>query len=222
MFATALEGDDAFSSIVALLILSGQRRTEIGSLQRSAIDAQASTITLPGAVTKNGRAHTFPFGRLGASVLQRIPQFDDNPYLFPARREHVRGQPTTHFNAWAKAKLAFDARVRERFAVGPYQLHDLRRTTATSWARLGVAPHIVEKLLNHSFGTLINRTDGVVSAVAGIYNRHAYLDEMRAAIKQWERHLSLLLKSQFQRARMNGRSVSQPGEAQKAPLSPAQ
>ena len=40
VFATALDGDDAFSPIVALLILSGQRRTEIGSLQRSSIDAQ--------------------------------------------------------------------------------------------------------------------------------------------------------------------------------------
>jgi integrase len=140
VFATAMGGRDAFSSIVALLILSGQRRTEIGALKRSYIDAQERTITLPGSATKNGRAHTFPYGHLGAEILQRVPQFDGNDYLFPASREHVRGEPTTHFNGWAKAKLVFDARVRERFPVGPYQLHDLRRTAATSWARLGVPP----------------------------------------------------------------------------------
>ncbi|MGE0848269.1 MAG: tyrosine-type recombinase/integrase [Hyphomicrobiaceae bacterium] len=135
-------------------------------MKRSHIDAQERTITLPGSATKNGRAHTFPYGHLGAEILQRVPHFDGNDYLFPASREHVRGEPTTHFNGWAKAKLVFDARVRERFPLGPYQLHDLRRTAATSRARLGVKPHIVEKLLNHTLGTLINRTDGVVSAVA--------------------------------------------------------
>jgi integrase len=194
VFATATQGEDAFASIVALLLLTGQRRMEIGALKWSTIDEAAQTITLPGSATKNGRAHTFPYGRLGADVLQRIPRWEGNDYLFPASRTHVRGQPTTHFNAWAKAKLTFDARVRERYPVAHYQLHDLRRTAATGWARLGVAPHIVEKLLNHSFGTLINRTDGVVSAVAGVYNRHAYLEEMRAAVKVWEKHLGSLLK----------------------------
>ena len=115
---------------------------------------------------------------------------------FPASREHVRGNPTTSFNAWAKAKHNFDERVRQKADVAPWQLHDLRRTTATSWARLGVAPHIVEKLLNHTFGSLINQTNGVISAVAGVYNRHAYVDEMRAAMSRWEAHLGLLLRSQ--------------------------
>lgn len=195
IFATTMQGVDAFSCIVALLILSGQRRTEIGALKRSYIDDQNQIITLPGAATKNGRAHTFPCGPLAASMLTRIPRIDNEDYLFPASRAHVRGLPTTSFNAWAKAKHDFDARVRKTAPIADYQLRDLRRTAATSWARLGVAPHIVEKLLNHTFGTLINRTDGVVSAVAGVYNRHAYLDEMRAAMSLWERHLKGLLKS---------------------------
>lgn len=208
VFSTAMEGGDAFASIVALLLLSGQRRTEVGALKRSYIDERARTISLPGSVTKNGRAHTFPYGRLGAEVLQRIPCFDGNDYLFPASRTHVRGQPTTHFNAWAKAKLDFDARVREKFPIGHYQLHDLRRTAATNWARLGVSPHVVEKLLNHTFGTIINRTDGVVSAVAEVYNRHAYLEEMREAVALWERHLKDAMKSRADRASVTETTAS--------------
>jgi hypothetical protein len=48
---------------------------------------------------------------------------------------------------------------------------------------LGVAPHIAEKLLNHATGT--------ISGVAAIYNKFQYMDEMRKAVEQWERHLTL-------------------------------
>lgn len=52
--------------------------------------------------------------------------------------------------------------------------HDLRRTFATRLADLGIAPHIIEKCLNH-------RMQGVM----GIYNRHDYRDERIAAAEQW-------------------------------------
>jgi len=44
-------------------------------------------------------------------------------------------------------------------------------------ARAGVAPHIVEKVLNHVSGTL--------SGVALTYNRYGYTDEKRAALEKW-------------------------------------
>jgi hypothetical protein len=62
----------------------------------------------------------------------------------------------------------------------------LRRTFATNLAALGTPIHVTEKLLNHISGT--------VSGVAAIYNRHAYMDEMRAAIASWERRLDDILK----------------------------
>ena len=74
-----------------------------------------------------------------------------------------------------------------------WTLHDLRRTFATKLAGLKVPPHIVERLLNHKFGSIQNQTEGMVSAVAEIYNRHLYVDEMREAINVWEEHLNKLL-----------------------------
>ncbi|MBV8739608.1 MAG: hypothetical protein JO007_20605 [Alphaproteobacteria bacterium] len=52
-------------------------------------------------------------------------------------------------------------------------------------ARLGVAPHVIEKILNHK--------SGVISGVAAVYNRHAYSEEKRQALEMWGRHVMSLL-----------------------------
>jgi integrase len=185
VYRTALERDDTFSRIVALLILTGQRRGEIGSLEWEWINTDEQTITLPASVTKNKGDHTFPYRSAVRAVLEK-PR-EHSLYVFPASRSTWRnGKPTTTFNGWGKGKEAFDVAC----GVRSWTLHDLRRTYATKLAALKVAPHIVERLLNHKFGSIQNRTDGTVSAVAEVYNRHLYLDEMREAIKVWEAYLA--------------------------------
>jgi hypothetical protein len=67
-----------------------------------------------------------------------------------------------------------------------WTLHDLRCTFATRLAEMKVAPHIVERLLNHKLGSIGNKTDGMVSAVAEVYNRAAYSIETREAVGLWE------------------------------------
>lgn len=180
VFSIALDGEDNFSYIVVLLVLLGQRRTETASLRWEWIDTTKRTITLPVSITKNKRSHTFPYGDMVAALFEKFPR--DSEFVFPASREHVRGTPTEAFNGWSKCKIAFD----KRCSIAPWTLHDLRRTFATNLAALEVPPHIVERLLNHS--------SGIVSGVAAIYNRHAYMDEMRAALKIWERHLTVMLR----------------------------
>jgi hypothetical protein len=61
-------------------------------------------------------------------------------------------------------------------------------------AELGVLPHIVERLLNHKLGSISNKTDSIVSAVADIYNRALYLPEMREAVARYEAHLTKILE----------------------------
>ena len=178
VYQTAGNRADTFSHIVALLLLTGQRRGEIGSLRWDWIDGQAQTITLPCSVTKNGRTHTFPYGSATATVLSSLPRSCD--FVFPASRSTVRGKPTTSFNGWSKGKAAFD----KDCGVPDWTLHDLRRTHATIHASLGTPPHIVERLLNHASGT--------ISGVAAIYNRFQYMDQMRTAIDSWEAHLTRL------------------------------
>jgi integrase len=161
-----------FGTIVKLLILTGMRRGECAALQTAWI--QNSTITLPREATKNGREHTFPIGPLGSSIIKSLsaPQ----GLIFA-----TRGDPAIRFNGWSKCKTALDKLAN----IAPWTLHDLRRTFATDLAQMGVAPHVVERLINHVTGT--------ISGVAAIYNRNKYLPEMCEAVQLWEAKLDSIV-----------------------------
>jgi integrase len=169
-------------TIVQLLLLTGQRRGEIAWLQRSWFNAKNRTITLPDWLTKNKRQHTLPFGEMAAHIFEGVPRFNSTELLFPTRWAADRP-----LSGWSKFKHEMaDGLPR-------WTLHDLRRTFATRLAELKVAPHVVERLLNHKMGGITNKTDGIVSAVAEVYNRAAYLPEMREAVALWEQHLGALI-----------------------------
>jgi hypothetical protein len=67
-----------------------------------------------------------------------------------------------------------------------WRLHDLRRTCVSGMARLGVVPHVADKILNHQSGT--------ISGVAAVYQRHEFLAERRAALNLWGAHVSQILR----------------------------
>ena len=176
VFKTALEGSTPFSHIVALLVMTGQRRSEVAALKWEWIDAVERTIKLPASVSKNKRTHTFPYGGMVADLLHRIPRQCE--YLFPAARDRIKGKPATVFNGWGKPKATFD----ELCKVTDWQLHDLRRTFASKLAALGVSLPTIEKLLNHVSGSF--------GDIVAVYQRHNWLPEMRSAIDVWEKWLA--------------------------------
>jgi integrase len=188
VYSAAIEGMDTYSSIIALLVLMGQRRIEVASLRTDWCNQAERLITLPDTVTKNKLEHTFPYGPLVEGILQQRSNFIEGELYFPPYRKHVRGKPTTTYAGWSKDKKAFD----KRCGVSNWTLHDLRRTFATRLAEFGVLPHIVEKLLNHRLGAI--KTDSVLTDVAEVYNLAKYLPETRAAIALWEQKLSDLLR----------------------------
>jgi integrase len=63
--------------------------------------------------------------------------------------------------------------------------HDLRRTFSTRLNGMGVAPHIVERMLNHTLG-----------GVLAIYNRAEYDAERRQALEAWSAWLKALVEKQ--------------------------
>jgi len=163
-----------FGVIVKLLILTGQRRGEIGSLQAGYITD--NSICLPSEMTKNRRTHTFPIGPTAAAILSSNTTTGTTT-VFPAR-----GKPTQPFNGWSKAKAQLDQKAQ----IAPWTLHDLRRTYATGLQRLGVKLEVIEALLNHVSGTR--------AGIIGVYQRHHYQDEMREAVERWENHLRTILE----------------------------
>jgi len=164
-----------FGRLVQLLLLTGQRRNEVVSMAWPQLDVEERTWTLPAALTKNNRAHVVPITDAALSVMQSIPRFTDG-LLFASRSNSERS-----FSGFSKSKRQFDIMC----GVTNWTLHDLRRTAATRLGRLKVAPHVVERILNHSSGTF--------AGVAGVYNRFEYLPEMREALELWASHLQALI-----------------------------
>jgi integrase len=160
---TATDGD--FGPAVRLLMLTAQRRKEIGDLRWSEIDMGAKTITLPADRTKNKRAHTVPLSDAALEVLRSIPKRNERDLLF--------GRGAGGYAGWSDGKRAIDQRLGT--SVKPWTLHDLRRTGATRMADSGVQPHIIEAVLNH--------VGGHKGGVAGIYNRATYEPEKREALE---------------------------------------
>ncbi|WP_167647445.1 tyrosine-type recombinase/integrase [Mameliella alba] len=175
VFTKARTAPYPFGDIVAILAVTGMRRSEVSHLRWEWIDRSAQTITLPADLTKNGRSHIVPFGRWASEVLEQVPEMSD--YLFPARS----GKGPV-FNGWGKSFERFCATLDN---VEPFTLHDLRRTFATIHAKIGTPIHVTERLLNHVSGT--------ISGVAAIYNRHDYLSEMRLAQGNFDEFLAKLL-----------------------------
>lgn len=163
-----------FSHIVRLLILTGQRRGEVAGLRWSEVDWLNAVWNIPPARTKNGRQHALPLTPLAIEVLKTVPSVHDE-LAFPAR-----GNDDATPSGFSKIKRRLD----ELSGVSDWTLHDLRRTLATQLAGMGVAPHVVERILNHASGTF--------GGVAGIYNRFQYLPEMRAALGMWADHVGKL------------------------------
>lgn len=168
-----LENPRRFNNIVTLLILTGQRKNEIATLQWSQIDDDK--IVLPANRTKNKREHVVP---LGPMVFEKLHNIEGGETF-------VFGSPFNDipFNAWSVAQK----KLLEETRLAHFTLHDLRRTFATIHARIGTPIHVTEKLLNHVSGT--------ISGVAAVYNRHSYMDEMQEALNNYEQFLSELLIS---------------------------
>jgi integrase len=163
--------DKDYGHIVKLILLTGCRRREIGSLKWPEIDFAAKTITIPKERTKNKQEHIVPLSDAALAILEAVPH---------RTGEHLFGRSDARngFSGWAKAKRDFDSIL----GVNNWTLHDLRRTVRTGLGKLDVQPHIAEAVLNHLPPRLI-RT----------YDRNTYAAEKRTALDQWATHLKMIV-----------------------------
>lgn len=163
-----------FGNLVRLLILTGQRRSEVAELERHWIDHEQCVVEIPASRYKTKRAHVYPLSAPAWSLVQGLPKWNGGPCLFTTTSGKV---PVSGFST-AK-RIIEDAVAAAGKKLGlpymaPWTYHDLRRSVATHMARLGVQQEHIERVLGH-----------VVQGVAGTYNRYSYLDEKRAALELW-------------------------------------
>ena len=100
------DGED-FTDIVRLLLLTGARRDEIGSLAWAEVDFERGLVALPGARTKNKRPFDLPLSAPALAILQRRKgkARDDRSYVF--------GRGHGGFSGWSACKERLDARLAE-------------------------------------------------------------------------------------------------------------
>lgn len=161
--------ENDYGRIVRLILLTGCRRDEIGSLKWPEIDLKEKTISLPAERTKNKQAHVVPLPDSAVAILKEIPR--------RASRGFVFGIGQGGFSGWSKSKREIDKAAKIKDA---WTLHDLRRTVRTGLGKLGIAPHVAEAALNHLLPKLI-RT----------YDRNNYAAEKRDALDKWAVHLKV-------------------------------
>jgi integrase len=176
-------GNDDYGKIVRLLILTGQRKSEIGALEWPEIDSKKAQIELPAERTKNGRPHIVPLSDPAIDILASV--------LPVAGRQKIFGARVGGYSGWSKSKAQLDARLPERLA--PWVVHDIRRSFVTHLHELGFAPpHVIEAIVNH--------VSGHRAGVAGVYNKASYLHERQLALRRWSEHVLRLVERSLQRA----------------------
>jgi integrase len=161
-----------YGGIVELLALTGQRREEVAHLQWEELDLAQGIWTLPKSRTKNAKVHVVHLSEQSMAVLKRAEQ--KGLYVFS-----LLG--TKPFPGFSRAKRRLD----QLSGVTGWRLHDLRRTCVSGMARLGTAPHVADKILNHQSGT--------ISGVAAVYQRHEFLAERQEALKRWGTHVASIV-----------------------------
>jgi integrase len=175
--------DTHYGAIVKLLILTGARRDEIGSLRWSEVNLDAALITLPAERVKGRREHEIPISEPALAILMAQERRD---------RDLVFGKGQGGYADWSGSKRDLDARMLAARGAGAkpmehWSLHDFRRSMSTTMhERLNIEPHIVEECLGHATFT---------SGVSAVYNRSRYREAKRAALERWAEHVKKMAES---------------------------
>jgi integrase len=168
-----------------LLLLTAARRMEVAAMRWPEIDLAAKTWTIPRERSKNGVSHEVPLSAKAVDIIEALP--------------HVASKVELVFTNDGRAPIGGFARVKERIdaaivkvnngePIAPWRFHDLRRTSASGMAGIGIPPHIVEAVLGHRSGT--------IKGVAAVYNRYSYATEKRAALETWARRIEAIVSGE--------------------------
>lgn len=177
-----------FGPSYRLLALTGQRVDEVGGMEWSELDRQARVWLIPSVRTKNGVTHRVPLSDAAIAELDALAPKGK----WPAKGLVFTVTGKTPISGHSRAKRRLDADMAalaldmERDAPVAWRTHDLRRTVATGFQKLGVRFEVTEAVLNHVSGSR--------GGIAGVYQQHDWADEKRAALEAWAEHLLSLTR----------------------------
>jgi len=183
-----------FGPISKLLLLTGARRSEIAEASWHEIDLAAKTLTLPASRTKNDKPHVIPLSDAAVEIIKALPRIERKAGLVFTVTSKT---PVSGFSSFMQSvertmaaelrKAAIERGEDPEKIESPkrWTLHDLRRSVATNLQKLGVRLEVTEAVLNHVSGSR--------SGIVGVYQRHEYSTEKRAALDAWARRLEAIV-----------------------------
>lgn len=180
---------ERFRAAVWLLLATGARVGELSKSKRHEFDSGKKTWQIPAQNSKNGRAHLVHLSSFALKQLKTLEKLAEGEFVLAGR------VPGTHVDNRTISKAIRD-RIRAKplsgrkpraaillLSGGEWSVHDLRRTFASRVGDLGIAPHIIERCLNHAQAGIVK-----------VYQQQEYLAERKAAFDKWGAKLSKLTK----------------------------
>jgi integrase len=190
-----------FGAFFELLAITGQRRSEVAGLDWSELNREEGLWILPEKRCKNGVTHLVPLSTAAIGILDRLSGCDEQPMsTWPTNGLVFTTKGKTPISGFSRAKKLLDAAMLkiakekaleagkepETIAIADWRIHDLRRTMATGFQKLGIRFVVTEATLNHVSG--MSR-----AGVAGVYQQHDWKEEKREALEKWATHCENLL-----------------------------
>jgi hypothetical protein len=180
-----------YGSALRILMITGQRHTDVTEVPRTEIDLRKKLWTIPPERFKSDMPQIVPLTDDVCAILERLPEFRKGPFLFST----TFGQKPTAISTKIKDRvdtlmlrsLKAMARLRgddpKEVKLEPWVIHDMRRVVRSHLSALRVPDQIAEMVIGHG-----------KKGLQRIYDQHKYVDEMRDAMMLWAARLRSIVE----------------------------
>ena len=143
-----------FGDLMLLARETGMRQEEIASLEHSAVDLKAQTITFIG---KRRKLRSIPLSRAAVEIISRQPRFLKCPFVFWHMDEDLEGKPiaaryrnvSSNFGDYTERAAARAAKADVPYR--RFRFHDLRHLFAVDYLRTGKGGiYDLQRILGHT------------------------------------------------------------------------
>lgn len=163
-----------WGSFGMLLLLTGQRLSEVAGMTSSEVEGNMWTI--PEDRSKNGNEHLVPLSEAAMAIIEGLPvhviEGIGFGYYFTTNK-------VAQVSGFSHAKEMIENGMPE--GTEHWTFHDLRRTMTTMMEEMGVRLVVTEAILNH--------TSGSKKGVAKVYHRAKHLKKKAKALNKWSKSL---------------------------------
>jgi integrase len=155
-----------FKLSLHIILLTLVRKGEMISAKWEHVDFDTGEWNIPGENTKTGKPHVVYMSRQVVELFRGLHELaSGSSWVLPGRSSIHKPFSKTALNQ-ALGGVAF--------AIEPFTIHDMRRTSSTLLHEKGFSSDVVEKALNHTIG-----------GVRGVYNRAEYAEQRKKMLQFW-------------------------------------